>query len=64
MGEKKVLTVAEVAKQLRTSTRFVYRQIKSGAIPSVKLGDRYFVPIKQFEDMLSGSQKEIIRDGK
>ncbi|MFC2047360.1 helix-turn-helix domain-containing protein [Chloroflexota bacterium] len=54
MDRKRVLTVAEVAKALNIGTALVYRQIKGGVIPSIKIGDRYLVPIGQFEKYLAG----------
>ncbi|MEA3214495.1 MAG: hypothetical protein QOJ19_651 [Acidimicrobiia bacterium] len=35
------LTVAEVAEQLRVSTMTVYRLIKSGELPAVRIGRSY-----------------------
>jgi excisionase family DNA binding protein len=52
--EKRVLTVAEMAKELRVSQNLVYRQVRKGEIYSVKLGDRYLIPVKTLEKMLAG----------
>ncbi len=57
-GEKKVLTVTELAKELRVSTNLVYRQVRSGKIYSIKCGDRYLIPMKTLEQLLSGGQQE------
>jgi len=61
MGENqgKVLTVVECAQELRISVRLVYKQIKAGTIPAVKVGDRYLIPIKAFEAWLSCNQPKV-----
>jgi excisionase family DNA binding protein len=53
-SEKKVLTVAELAKELRISTVLAYHQVRSGKIYSIKCGDRYLIPVKVLEKLLSG----------
>ena len=55
-GEKKVLTVKELADELRISISLAYRQVREGKIYSIKCGDRYLIPKKAFEQLLSGSQ--------
>lgn len=57
-GDKKVLTVVELAKELRVSTNLVYRQVRSGKIYAIKCGDRYLIPMKILEQLLSGGQQE------
>ena len=52
--EKLVLTVEEVAQELRISTSLAYRQVRAGKIFSVKLGDRYLIPRKALYQLLSG----------
>jgi excisionase family DNA binding protein len=47
--EKKILTPKEVAEYLGTDLRTVYRKIKKGQIPAMKLGLR-FIRIKK-EDL-------------
>jgi excisionase family DNA binding protein len=56
--EKKVLTVTEVAKELRISRSLAYQQIKKGSIYSLKLGDRYLIPRRAIDDLLSGRDRE------
>lgn len=53
---KSVLTPAEVSENLGLSLRLVYRQMKAGVIPSVKVGDRFLIPKVQYERWLSGEQ--------
>jgi len=52
--EKKVLTVKELAKELRISRNLAYQQVKRGFIYSLKLGDRYLIPRKAIDDLLAG----------
>lgn len=40
-GRDRYLTVAEVATMLRVSTMTVYRLIKSGDLPAVRVGKSY-----------------------
>ena len=61
-GEKKVLTVDEVAKALGICRALAYRQVRAGIIPSVKVGDRYLIPRIAFERMLSECQVKTTRD--
>lgn len=39
----RLLTVAEVASLLRVSTMTVYRLIKAGSLPSIRIGKSYRV---------------------
>ena len=57
-GDKKVLTVKELAKELDISVNLAYRQVREGKIYSIKCGDRYLIPKKAFEELLSGSQQK------
>ena len=57
-GQKKVLTVVELAKELRVSTNLIYRQVRSGQIYAIKVGDRYLIPMKTLEQLLSGGQQQ------
>ena len=54
--EKKVLTVRELAKELRISVNLAYRQVRSGQIYAIKCGDRYLIPVKTLEQLLSGRE--------
>ncbi len=53
-SEKKVLTVEELARELGISMNLAYRQVRSGKIYAIRCGDRYLIPRKAFEDLLSG----------
>jgi len=58
-GEKKVLTVKEMAEELGISLTLAYKQVREGKIFSIKCGDRYLIPKKVFEQLLSGHQTKI-----
>ena len=55
--EKKVLTVEELAKELRISKNLAYRQVREGKIYSIKCGDRYLIPVRSLDELLSGKQR-------
>ena len=61
-GDKKVLTVKELAAELGISINLAYRQVREGKIYSIKCGDRYLIPKKALELLWSGHQPKI--DGK
>ena len=52
MGEKKVLTVIEAAKELGISKGSAYEAARSGQIPTIRIGRRLIVPRAAFERML------------
>ena len=53
---KRVMTPEEVAKELGVSRDLVYRQVRSGAIPSKKVGDLYLIPVAAFEEWLKNTK--------
>ena len=57
-NENKILTVEELAKELRISKSLAYRQVREGKIYAIKCGDRYLIPVKTLEQLLSGEQQE------
>ncbi|MFP4149201.1 MAG: helix-turn-helix domain-containing protein [Nitriliruptoraceae bacterium] len=48
-----LLTAAEVADQLRVSTMTIYRLIRSGELPAVRVGRNYRVPVAELERYLA-----------
>jgi excisionase family DNA binding protein len=50
--DKELLTPAEVAEYLRYSLLSVYRKLKNGEIPSVKLGRQWRIPSALFQQYL------------
>jgi excisionase family DNA binding protein len=52
--EDQLLTVAEVCDAMRVSNMTVYRLIKSGELPAIRLGKTYRVLESEVERYLSG----------
>ena len=46
--ENTVMTPMMVARETHSSLRFIYKQMKAGAIPHVKLGDKYLIGREAF----------------
>lgn len=46
--ENKMITAQEAAGFLRLSLPTVYKLIRSGTIPHVKVGCRYIIPLEKF----------------
>jgi excisionase family DNA binding protein len=53
-GEDQLLTVGEVCDAMRVSNMTVYRLIKSGDLPAIRLGKTYRVLESEVERYLSG----------
>ena len=62
--DRKILTVEELAKELRVSRNLVYRQLREGKIYSIRLGDRYLIPLKSLEKLLSGNSEQVADDAR
>jgi excisionase family DNA binding protein len=56
MEEKRVYTPKELQVILRLSKNAVYQALKNGEIYSVHIGDRYLIPAKSLDKMLSGDK--------
>ncbi len=54
-----LLTVAEVASSMRVSTMTVYRLIKSGDLPAVRVGHNYRVRGAEVERYLSSRSVQV-----
>ena len=50
---RKTLTVTEAAVMLGISRQTAYQEVKTGAIPSIRLGRRILVPIHALNAMLA-----------
>jgi len=50
-------SVAEVSQALGVSKTHVYRLIRSGGLPSFRLGDRVVVPARDLNDMVEKARK-------
>lgn len=51
----KVCTVEEAAKMLKISRSSAYEGVRSGQIPSVRIGKRLLVPLAALERLLAGN---------
>lgn len=54
---KTVLSVEDVAKALGLNRNTIYREVRSGRIPSVRVGDRFLIPKAAFEKWLECQPK-------
>lgn len=54
---EKVLSVESVAKKLGLNRNTIYREVRAGRIPSVRVGDRYLIPKAAFEKWLECQPK-------
>ena len=52
--EERLLTASEVADQLRVSTMTIYRLIRRGELPAVRVGRNYRVRSSALESYLAG----------
>ena len=61
MGEKKVMTIIEAAKELGISKGSAYEAARSGQIPTIRIGRRLIVPRVAFDKMLAqaGERQEV-----
>jgi excisionase family DNA binding protein len=50
---QRLLTAGEVAEQLRVSTMTVYRLIRRGELPAVRVGRNYRVRVEHLDQYLS-----------
>lgn len=50
-----VLTVDEAAAYLRISRGLAFAAVRDGTLPSIRIGRRILVPLKQLEALLDGN---------
>lgn len=55
LGGDRLWTVAEVAAHMRVSNMTVYRLIKSGALPAIRVGKNYRIRGKDLSGYLDAS---------
>lgn len=58
----KLLTVNEVANILRVSNMTVYRLVKSGQIPAIRVGKNYRIKESDVNEYLSRGTQRVERD--
>ena len=56
LAAKLPVTADEVAAVFRMSVQHVYRWIKAGEVPSVRIGMRIAIPFSWFESMVKGER--------
>ena len=52
--QKSIMTPRDVAEETASSLRFIYKQLRAGVIPHVRLGYKYLIGRKSFEAWLNG----------
>ncbi len=50
--ERRTMTVDEVAKVLGLGRNAAYNAVKSGEIPSIRIGNKYLIPMAAIDAML------------
>ena len=55
LGGDRLLTVAEVADHMRVSNMTVYRLIKSGTLPALRVGKNYRIRARDLTSYLDAS---------
>jgi excisionase family DNA binding protein len=56
-GQPMLLTVREVADSMRVSTMTVYRLIRSGTLPAIRVGKHFRVRARDFDAFLTAQAK-------
>ncbi|HEX9122476.1 MAG TPA: helix-turn-helix domain-containing protein [Actinomycetota bacterium] len=57
--DDRLLTVSEVCQEMRVSSMTVYRLIKSGELPAIRLGRSYRVRESDVDRYLSGRSVKV-----
>ena len=57
MKAMELLTVLEAAKLLKLDRTTLYKLIKSGEIPAVRVGTQWRIPLEEVEIKIRNSQK-------
>lgn len=58
--ETKILKVSDIQKHLGISKTRAYELIRLKNFPKIKIGHRYYIPEKQYEEWLSKNVKNQI----
>ena len=59
LGDDRLLTVAEVADHMRVSNMTVYRLIKSGTLPALRVGKNYRIRARDLVSYLDASVTQV-----
>ncbi len=57
---KRVLSPQEIAAETNCSLQFIYKQLREGNIPHIRLGDKYLVSRNVFEAWITGEYPEQV----
>lgn len=63
MSTRHFYTVTEAAQLLRLSAPTVYREIRAGRFPAIRVRGRYVIPAKALDAMEQAALEEAIRLG-
>jgi excisionase family DNA binding protein len=58
LGRDRLYTVAEVAEHMRVSNMTVYRLIKNGTLPAIRVGKNYRIRGKDLTAYLEGASTQ------
>jgi excisionase family DNA binding protein len=59
-NESMVLTVEEMRQLLRIGRNAAYEGVRTGAIPSIRVGARILVPRRALEQMLEQASNKVV----
>ena len=59
LGGDRLLTVAEVAEHMRVSNMTVYRLIKGGTLPALRVGKNYRIRARDLASYLDASVTQV-----
>lgn len=59
VGADRLLTVAEVADHMRVSNMTVYRLIKAGTLPALRVGKNYRIRARDLSSYLDASVTQV-----
>ncbi|MGI9016420.1 MAG: helix-turn-helix domain-containing protein [Euzebya sp.] len=62
IDQDRLWTVAEVAEHMRVSNMTVYRLIKSGELPAIRVGKNYRIRGKELADYIDRSFQAVARE--
>ena len=61
--EHRLLTVREVADSMRVSTMTVYRLIRSGALPAIRVGKHFRIRAQELDAFLTAQSTSVGASG-
>lgn len=61
--EQRLMTVEEVAAQIRVSVPTVYRWAQSGRIPSIRVGNAVRIPRRWLDRIIAEAEREANAEG-